>query len=444
MSFRQCNHRRRALERKNSVRRARRVGAGVLRRLLAIRLWKPLEGRPFRRLWAGAGLSMLADQAFLVALAWLVLRITGSGAELGLVLAVASIPGTILTPAGGVLSDRYSPALIMIISSAGRVLLLAVLTALILVDATRIWHVYLIAASLSALDALYYPASMSILPALVDRDRLSAANGLTQGAEQVSSILGPALAGILLALIGLGASFGATAVLFLIATALFGAVARAAKPSVPHDGDVREEDKEQSGARIEFSEGLRYVWRDGVIRSLLLILLCTNLAMMGPLYVGGAVLAESRLGGAGAFGTLVGAAGVGALIGVAGAGSVRRFRRRGLIELGLTGLLGLIVGAIAFVPNLVAAIALATAIGATSSFLGVITVSWLQERTEPALIGRVMSFAMFSAVALDPISFALAGVLVEIDLKAMFLAAGALLLLTALSGSLSRTMREVD
>jgi len=245
---------------------------------------------------------MLADQAFLVALTWLVLRISGSGAELGLVLAVASIPGTILTPAGGVLSDRYSPALIMIISSAGRVLLLAALTALILADATRIWHVYLIAASLSALDALYYPASMSILPALVDRDRLNAANALTQGAEQVSSILGPALAGILLALIGLGASFGATAVLFLIATALFGAVARAAKPSVPHASDVREEDRGQSGARVEFSEGLRYVWRDGVIRSLMLILLCTNLAMMGPLYVGGAVLAESRLGGAGAFG----------------------------------------------------------------------------------------------------------------------------------------------
>jgi len=416
----------------------------VLRRLLAFRLWKPLETRPFRRLWAGAGLSMLADQAFLVALTWLVLRISGSGAALGLVLAVASIPGTILTPAGGVLSDRYSPALIMIISSAGRVLLLAFLTALILVDATRIWHVYLIAAGLSALDALYYPASMSILPTLVDRDRLSAANALTQGAEQVSSILGPALAGILLALIGLGASFGATAVLFLIATALFGSVARAAKTSGSQASDVSEEDNVQGGARIEFGEGLRYVWRDGVIRSLLLILLCTNLAMMGPLYVGGAVLAESRLGGAGAFGTLVGAAGVGALVGVAVAGSVSRFRRRGLIQLGLTGLLGLIVGAIAFVPNLTAAIVLATAIGATSSFLGVITVSWLQERTEPALIGRVMSFAMFSAIALDPISFALAGVLVELDLTAAFLAAGALLLLTAVLGALSRTMREVD
>jgi MFS family permease len=416
----------------------------VLRRLPALRFWMPLKARSFRRLWAGAGLSMLADQAFLVALTWLVLRVTGSGAELGLVLAVASIPGTILTPAGGILTDRYSPALIMIWASAGRVLLLALLTVLIITDATRIWHVYVIAAGLSALDALYYPASMSIVPTLVDRNRLSAANALSQAAEQVSSIFGPALAGTLLALLGLGASFGATAVLFLIATALFGAVARAAKPSGSHTGEVPEEDKGPSGARIEFSEGIRYVWRDGVIRSLLLILLCTNLAMMGPLYVGGAVLAESRLGGAGAFGTLVGAAGVGALIGVVGAGSVSRFRRRGLIELGLTGLLGITVGAIAFVPNLVVAIALATAIGATSSFLGVITISWLQERTEQRLIGRVMSFAMFSAVALDPISFALAGVLVELDLTAVFLAAGALLLLTAVLGALSRTMRVVD
>jgi MFS family permease len=416
----------------------------VLRRLRALPFWMPLDARSFRRLWAGAGLSMLADQAFLVALTWLVLRVTGSGAELGLVLAVASIPGTILTPAGGVLSDRHSPALIMIWASAGRVLLLALLSVLIITDATRIWHVYAIAAGLSALDALYYPASMSIVPTLVERDRLSAANALTQAAEQVSSIFGPALAGTLLALFGLGASFGATAVLFLIATVLFGAVARAAKPTRSQAGDVAEEDEGQSGARIEFSEGIRYVWSDGVIRSLLLILLCTNLAMMGPLYVGGAVLAESRLGGAGAFGILVGAAGVGALIGVVGAGSVSRFRRRGLIELGLTGLLGVVVGAIAFVPNLAAAIAIATAIGATSSFLGVVTISWLQERTQPALIGRVMSFAMFSAVALDPISFALAGILVELDLTSMFLAAGALLLLTAVLGALSRTMREAD
>jgi MFS family permease len=294
---------------------------------------------------------MLADQAFLVALTWLVLRIAGSGAELGAVLAVASVPGAVLIPLGGVLSDRSSPVLVMVSASMGRVLLLALLAVLILADTTKLWHVYVIAASLSALDALYYPASMSVVPTLVNRDRLGAANALIQETEQVSGILGPALAGFLLALVGLGASFGATALLFLVATALFGALVRAAKPGGAPVDDASEEDGRRGNAREEFVEGVRYVLRDPVIRSLLLIVPGTNLAMMGPLYVGGAVLAEARLGGAGAFGILVSAAGVGSLIGIVGAGSVRRFRRRGLIELSLTGMLGIVVAVIAFVPN---------------------------------------------------------------------------------------------
>ena len=418
----------------------------VLTQLRTLDLWKPLMGKPFRRLWIGSGISMLADQAFLVALTWLVLRVAGSGAQLGAVLAVASVPGAVLMPVGGVLSDRSAPVPVMIWASSGRVLLLALLAVLILSDATRLWHVYAISAGLSALDALYYPASMAVVPSLVNQDRLGAANALIQGVEQASSVLGPALAGSLLALLGLGASFGATALLFLIATALFGALARAAKPAVTPAGDVPEEggQSSSSGTRAELIEGLRYVLREPVIRTLLLVVLGTNVAMMGPLYVGGAVLAEWRLGGAGAFGTLVAAAGVGSLIGIVGAGSVRRFRRRGLIELSLTGVLGIIVASIAFVPNLAVAIPLAIAIGATASFLGVITITWLQERAEPDLLGRVMSLAMFSAVALDPISFALAGLLVGINLTAMFAGAGALLLLTALLGAASRTMRVVD
>ena len=416
----------------------------MLTRLRTLELWKPLEGKTFRRLWIGSGISMLADQAFLVALTWLVLRVAGSGAQLGAVLAVASVPGALLMPVGGVLSDRSSPVHIMIWASVGRVFLLALLAALILTDATRLWHVYVIAAGLSALDALYYPAAMAVLPTLTEKDRLGAANALVQGVEQASGILGPALAGSLLALLGLGASFGATALLFLVATALFGAMARAAKPAMATDGVAPEKEGAKGSTREELVEGLRYVLRDPVIRTLLLVVLGTNVAMMGPLYVGGAVLAELRLGGAGAFGTLVAAAGVGSLIGIVSAGSVRAFRRRGLTELSLTGLLGTMVASIAFVPNLAAAIPLAVAIGATASFLGVITISWLQERAEPGLLGRVMSLAMFSAVALDPISFALAGLLVGINLTAMFVGAGALLILTAALGATSQTMRMVD
>jgi MFS family permease len=387
---------------------------------------------------------MLADQAFLVALTWLVLQVAGSGAELGAVLAVASVPGVLLTPLGGVLSDRFSPARLMIFASAGRALLLGLLAALILTDATRLWHVYLLAGGLSALDALYYPASMAIVPTLVDRARLGAANALAQRVEQISSILGPALAGALVVLLGLGASFGANALLFLISTAMFSAVARTAKRSTggtePDAEDAR--DAGWTGAVAELREGARYAWGDPVIRAIMLILAGTNLAMVGPLYVGGATLAEARLGGAGAFATLAAFAGAGSLAGAALAGSVGRFGRRGLLVLALTAAEALIVGAIAFVPSLPAAAALAFGIGAAGSFLGVVNISWLQERSEPHLTGRVMSLAMFAAVSLDPLSFALAGLLAEAGLAVLFLSAGVLLALTALIAASSGTVRR--
>jgi MFS family permease len=417
----------------------------MLTRVQELPLWKPFEARSFRLLWSGTGLSMLADQAFLVALTWLVLQVAGAGAGLGAVLAVASVPGTVLTPLGGVMSDRFSPARVMILASAGRVLLLALLAALVLSDATRLWHVYVLAGGLSALDALYYPASMAIVPSLVDRERLGAANALAQGVEQVSSIFGPALAGAMISLLGLGASFGANALLFLIATATFSAVARAAKRSSSSAADeggaeTGAEDAHEggrSGAVAELLEGARYAWGDPVIRSLLLILVGINVAMVGPLYVGGATLAETRLGGPGAFATLVAVAGAGSLAGAAAAGSVGSLRRRGLLVLALTAALGVIVGSVAFVPNLPAAAAAALGIGGAASFLGVVNISWLQERSEPHLTGRVMSLAMFAAVSLDPLSFALAGLLTELGLAVVFLSAGGLLIITALLGAAS-------
>ena len=390
---------------------------------------------------------MLADQAFLVSLTWLVLRITDSGAALGVVLAVAAIPGIVLMPLGGVLSDRLPPASVMSSVSVGRAVLMGVLAFLVLTDATRIWHVYVLAGGLSALDALYYPASMSVVPTLVDRDRLNSANAFTQGSEQISGVLGPALAGLLLALFGLWAGLGANAVLFFISALIFAAVTRAVSPvgRAPEDTAADEAaHEENTGALSALSEGVRYAWGDPVIRTIMLILVGINLAMAGPIYVGGSLLAESRLGGAGAFGTLVAVAGAGALIGAVVAGSLGRIRRRGLVELGSTAAMGIGVGGLAFVPNLPIAGLLAALIGMTASFLAVVNISWLQERSRPGLTGRVMSLAMFSAVALDPISYVLAGFLVELSLTVVFLAAGGLLLLTALLGATSRTMRTAD
>ncbi len=108
-------------------------------------LLAPLRVTAFRRVWFGSSVAMLADQAFLISLTWLVLRITDSGAALGTVLAVAAIPGIVLTPLGGVLSDRLSPITLMSSANAARAALMGTLTLLVLTDTTRVWHVYLLA-----------------------------------------------------------------------------------------------------------------------------------------------------------------------------------------------------------------------------------------------------------------------------------------------------------
>ncbi len=421
----------------------------TLERLRELPWFTLLKARQFRRLWTGAGLSMLADQAFLVALTWLVLKVAGAGVELGAVLAVASIPGIIFMPIGGVISDRYSPTPILLLASVVRTLLLAGLAVLVLTDATELWHVYVLAGALSAMDALYYPASMSAVPAVVDRDRLGAANASVQGAEQISGIVGPAIAASAVALAGLGSSFAMISLMFLVASAVFASMLRAtgirtADKTANGPTAKGEEDEDQQGALSDLLSGMRYAWRDPVIRTILLVLVGINAAMVGPLYVGGATLAERELGGVGAFGTLVAAASAGAVLGSLVAGSMTRVHRRGLAVLGLTASLGLEVAALCLVYNLAAAIVLALAIGASASYLGVINISWLQERSEPELTGRVMSLAVLASIALDPISFALAGVLVEVNLRATFVGAGTLLLITATLGAASQTMRVAD
>jgi hypothetical protein len=316
-------------------------------------------------------------------------------------------------------------------------------------------HVYVLAGGLSAMDALYYPASMSAVPATVDRDRLGAANASIQGAEQISGIAGPAIAAFAVASVGLGSGLAVITLMFLAASAVFALMVRATHART-FRGTTRRSDsgsesspdsevhEDSQGALADLLAGIRYAWRDPVIRTILLILVGINAAMMGPLYVGGAILAERTLGGVGAFGTLVAAASAGALLGSLIAGSITRVRRRGLGVLVLTASLGLEVAAFSLITNLAIAIILALAVGASASYLGVINVSWLQERAEPELTGRVMSLTVFATMALDPVSFALAGVLVEVNLEATFVGAGALLLMTALLGATSRTMRVAD
>ena len=289
-------------------------------------LLRPLRVRDFRLLFGGESISVLGDHFHFVALAWLTLQLTGSGLALGSVLMVAAIPRTVFILLGGALSDRFSPRSLMLYSNAFRAVVVGVLAALVLTGNAELWHLFIFAAIFGVVDALFYPAVNSILPMLVDEPTLPPANALLQGSQQLAGLIGPALAGLLIASFQIGTAFVVDAISFAIAaTAVFFVLGgRRAGHAEASSGGPR------TTLLGTISAGLKAAWSDPAVRSLILLTAAFNFAFNGPLLVGLPFLAQSSLGGGSAtFGILLSAFGAGSLLGAAGAGSVGRVRQAG-------------------------------------------------------------------------------------------------------------------
>jgi MFS family permease len=394
-------------------------------------LLRPLRLRDFRLLFGGESVSVLGDYFHFVALAWLTLQLTGSGLALGSVLMVAGIPRAVFVLLGGALSDRFSPRSLMLYSNAFRAVVVGILAALVLTGTAELWHLFVIAGIFGVVDALFYPAVSSIIPMLVDEASLPPANALMQGSQQLAGLIGPALAGLVIASVQLGVAFVVDAVSFAIAAIalLFVLGGRRAVPTDSGDGS-------RPGLLRTIGAGFRFAWSDPAVRSLILLTAAFNFAFNGPLLVGLPFLAENGLGGGSAtFGILLSAFGAGSLLGAAAAGSIARVPRLGSVVLGSAIGMGVAFGLLGVAPNVVSAGAILAAIGVGAGFLNVHIFSWLQGRTAEEMRGRVMSMVMLGSVGLAPLSYALAGVIIDLGAATvMFAVAGAIVAGTALIG----------
>ena len=159
-------------------------------------LWK----RPaFRWLAVTAVFSYLGDQLYLVALPWLALQLTGSSLALGTVLMVAALPRALFILLGGALSDRLTPRRVMLFSSGMSALVTGGFAMLLALSAVQVWHLYAVAILLGLIDAVFYPAARSILPLVLPRSQLAAGNAVGSFIAQSSMIIGPGIAGMVVA-----------------------------------------------------------------------------------------------------------------------------------------------------------------------------------------------------------------------------------------------------
>ena len=426
-------------------------------------LFRPLAIRDFRLLWVGESVSLLGNQFYLVALSWLTLQLTGSGTALGTVLMTAAVPRAALMLVGGAMTDRLSPRPLMIVSNTARAALTAILTVLIFTDTVALGFLYALAILFGTFDAFFYPAFRSIVPWLVSNEQLEPANSLIQGTSQLSILLGPLPAGVLVATVGVGPAFVINVVSFVFATwmlwlmrtggslnrssvSLDATVESAAPPSGPMPPPGTTEGSKRRGRLLhDIVEGLRYAWADPVLRTILILVAAIDFAAVGPITVGLAALADARFfGGAAAFGAMMSAWGGGTFLGSIIAGIMGRPRRRGYWVIAVGAIFGVGLSALSWAPLLVIAVVVIGLMGIGGGLINVMMFSWLQGRTESRLIGRVMSLVMFASQGLAPFSFLLAGLLVDVSLAWMYVGAGVVMLAATAYAASQQTIRSID
>jgi hypothetical protein len=419
-------------------------------------LLAPLAGRDFRLVWFGESVSLLGDQFNVIALSWLVLGMTGSGFALGAILIAAAIPRGLFMLVGGVLSDRISPRDLALASNVVRATLTTIVAALVIGAHVQLWQLAAVGVLFGTVDAIFLPAINTLVPRLVPTERLGAANAVMQGTAQLVGTVGPAVAGFAVALIGVGAAFAIDALSFAVAAGALWLVRSGARPGHPDDPVAVEpagiassapasgDGAARSSLAGALVAGAREVLGDPVMRSIVIVSTATNLAFTGPTVIGLPWLVLVHFGSnAFALGLLFAAFGAGSLGGVLVAGSTRRPRRFGSIVLGLVLAMGLGLAAVGVAPTLPIVGAIALCVGAMNGYVGVVVIAWVQGRTDPAMLGRTMSFMMLGSVVAAPISLALAAIVVDTHAGPMFVAAGLLVVgagIVAFASGLQRRM----
>src|SRR5258705_5620062 len=311
---------------------------------------RALAERDFSLLWFGESVSILGDQFYIVALPWLIFRLTGSALALGTVLLAATVPRLVFQLVGGAISDRFSRYKLLFVLNIARFAICALLTFMVLLDAVRIWQLFVLAVAFGIVDAFYYPALRAFIPALLEKETLSAGNSLLQGTAMAARFLGPLLAGLLIAIAGTGIAFGVDALSFFCAATCLLSMKR--QEILQRDGLWPGVRSDEPSLFASIAEGIRYAFSVPEIRSYLLIVSVIEFCFAGPFSVGLASLANSRFVGSTALGSMLSALGAGLLLGtlIAGWASISTNHLRFMIM--MAGIMGISLVLLGVVPEL--------------------------------------------------------------------------------------------
>lgn len=266
---------------------------------------RALRHRNFQLFFSGQLISLIGTWMQTVAQSWLVYRLTGSALLLGTVGFTGQIPVFLLAPAGGIIADRHDRHRIVVATQTSAMALALILATLTLTGRVHVWHIMVLAALLGVVNAFDIPARQAFLVDMVGKEDLMNAIALNSSMFNGARVVGPAVAGILVASIGEGWCFLANAVSY-VAVIVGLLLMKLGRQPIAGPANSPLEDA---------IEGFRFAWHTKPIRALLLLIGLVSLVAM-PYTVLMPIFADQILhGGARGLGMLMGATGVGALLG---------------------------------------------------------------------------------------------------------------------------------
>jgi MFS family permease len=404
------------------------------------RAFGPLRDVAFRRLLAGQLTSGIGDAFYTVALPWYVLATHGGALLLGTVLAIYGTSRTVVLAVGGHASDRWRPWTVMLGADLVRAVALVGFAVAAATAKPSLVLLAPIAVVLGVGAGLFIPASGAIVPTLLTDEQLQAGNALSAGGQQLSGLLGPAIGGPVVALLGSSTAFSVDAVTFIVSVLSLIGVLRALRAR-SLDASAADE-VEETGT----PQGLVSLVRERpVLLTVFMTLVVANLVLGGLFEVGLAALVHGPLhAGASGYGALVAVTSAGALGGTLVAARFDGLRRPAVVA----SLIYLVSAAMcAVVPYLGGAIGAGVLLCAFGAALGagnVITDTVIMRWTPKRMLGRVMGFLSLGSYGIYPVSAILAGLVVHsLGAATLFPLAGATLGLAVLGALTRRSWRQL-
>ncbi len=377
----------------------------------ASKTFRALRHRNFRLFWYGQLVSLSGTWMQQVAQQWLVYRLTDSPTRLGIVAAAGTLPVLLLSLWAGVLVDRVPKRTVIVVTQIVAMLLAFTLAALVWLDLIQFWHIVVLATLLGVVNAVDMPARQAFVPEMVGKEDLANAIALNSSVFNAARVVGPAVAGLLVAALGEATAFALNGASYIAVIAgLMLMRLPAWEPRVSHRTPL-----------LDIRDGLRYVLRDPLKRALIGFLIVHTIfgtlhITLMPVFAREVFVVEGIRGlqnGETRLGLLMAGFGLGALAGALGIAALGDRTRAGAR---ITT--GLFVYPIAFIlfslaPSFWLALPLLAVGGWSMITLLATTNALLQSTTPDALRGRVMSLYTLALVGLMPFGHLLAGFLAD-------------------------------